>query len=103
MVEDSIDQVALGGVDEADDLHAAAAAGAGQGIDLPDAFDEGGPASAGDVARCVVVFDIDGLVLVGVGLGPPAAGLVGVEAEVADQVLAGLRHVLGDFGDGTSP
>jgi hypothetical protein len=35
----------------------AAAAGAGEGIDLPDAFDQGGPAAAGDVARCVVVVD----------------------------------------------
>jgi hypothetical protein len=45
--EDPVDDIALGGVDEAEDLHTAAAAGAGQGIDLPDAFDQPRPAAAG--------------------------------------------------------
>jgi hypothetical protein len=47
----------------------------------------------------VVVFDVDDVTWATVGPGPPAAALVGVEAEVVDQVLARLGHVLGDFGD----
>jgi hypothetical protein len=35
----------------------------------------------------------------GCRFGPQAAGLVGVLAEVADQVLAGLGDVLGELGD----
>jgi hypothetical protein len=49
--EDPVDDVALGGVDEADDLHASAAAGAGEGIDLPDAIDQASPAAAGFAGR----------------------------------------------------
>jgi hypothetical protein len=52
VVGDPIDDVALGRVDEVDDLRAAAATGAGQGIDLLDAFDQGGPASAGVATDC---------------------------------------------------
>jgi len=58
--EDPVDDVALGGLDEAADAHGRAAAWAGQRVDLPDASDEGAPALAGaSRAGCVPVVGAD--------------------------------------------
>ncbi len=91
---------------EGDDLHGAAAVGAEQWVDLVDAFDEHGPASAAArveaggfrrVARAVVTVRL--CVWFGDGLfGAVAAGFVGVMAAVADEVFALVGNVLGEFG-----
>ncbi len=102
MREDLFDDVALGGLNEADDLEAVAAAGAFQGIDLPDLLDQGRPPAAGEAwARDVVVVDLDGVVLRAVGFGAAAAGLRGIEAKIAHEVFSGLGDVLGELGDET--
>ena len=104
MSKDALDDVALAGLDEGDDLHGGAAARAAEGIDPPDALDEGGPSAAGEARRgrgeligrveCVGVRGGEGL-----GLGAEAPGLVGVDAQGAGEMLAGVGDVLGDLGD----
>jgi hypothetical protein len=97
--EHPVDDVALFGVDKADDLHGAAAAGALRRIDLPVALDQGRPATVGNAARCVIVVDFDDVAPLAVGPGSQAAGRVRVPAEVADQVLVRFGDVRGELGD----
>jgi hypothetical protein len=97
--EDLVNDVALGGLNEADDLHPAATSGADERIDFPHLLEEGGPAAAGKVGRGLVVISLDGGGVRAVGFGAAATGTRGIEAEIADEVPAGLGNVLGELGD----
>ncbi len=96
MAQDLFDHVTLRWLDEADNLHARAAPRADQWIDLPDLLDEGGPAATGEAARCMAVVDLDDVAVLAVGLGAQAAGLVGIPAERAAEVLSGVGDVLSE-------
>jgi len=50
-------------------------------------------------ARCLLVVDLDGVVLRAVGFGAEAAGLRAIEARIAHEVLSGFGDVLGELGD----
>ncbi len=49
--------------------------------------------------RCLIVVDLDGVVLRAAGFGAEAAGLRGIEAKIAHEVLSGLGDVLSELGD----
>ena len=97
--EDLVDHMTLGGLDEADDLHAAAAARADEGVDFPHVLDEGRPAAAGLVGGGSAVVGPGGRVVRGVGFGATTSRRTGVEAKVVGEVLSGVGDVLGEFGD----
>ena len=104
--EDLADDVALVGLDEGDDLHGAAAARAAQRGGLVDALDEHGPAPAIKAGRrrdgrlYLLGCGVPDLVWVESGVfGSHAAGLVGIAAVVADEVLALVGDVLDQFGE----
>ncbi len=73
--------------------------GAEKRVDLPHLLDQGRPAATGLAGRRVVVINLDGGAVLAVGFGAEAAGLRGIEAKVADQVLVGLGEVRGELGD----
>jgi hypothetical protein len=96
-----LDHVALIGLDEGDDLHGPAALGAQERIDMVNLLDKHGPATAvepggvwlGGLRRWRAVGGL------GNPLGADASGLVGVVAVIADEVLALVGDVLGEFGE----
>ena len=103
MAKDLLDDVLLVGFDEGDDLHRAAALGAAERVGVVDVLDEGGPAAAGFGGRERVARRqggrFDPIRASGGGeFGSPASGLVRVVPEVANQVLALVGDVLGEFG-----
>jgi hypothetical protein len=98
VVEDPLDDVRL--CDEPDDPHGAGAPGADEGIDLVDAAQEIGPALArgrgGGSGRNLGGVDLDAS---GLNTAALASGGIGVEAMVADEVLARGRDLGEDAGD----
>ncbi len=99
VLEDVLDDVGLGGLNEAEDLESGAAAGAEKRVDLPHLLDQGRPAATGLAGRRVVVINLDGGAVLAVGFGAEAAGLTGIETEITNQVLVGLGDLRGELGD----